>query len=133
MAGIMFCFSIITILWTLYNIGKLEIDKKTNLKEIEHKFLIISSYFESNRHQMLEIMKIVYDKAGETDPQFIKDYEKILESINDKMNKIGDQWVNELNNTLGYETKYKNWREATRYIERIVRSHENQSKYSERD
>lgn len=98
----------------------IEEKKKKNSNEIEKEFLLATISFEQYRHQMLEIMSMVYEKAGESDPQFTKDFEKIKESINKKCDERGDLWILNLKNSLGRETKYNNWKEATKYTEGII-------------
>ncbi len=99
----------------------IEKKKKHNLDTIEKQFLLGTICYEQYRHQMLQVMELVYEKAGESDPQFVKDFEKIKESINKKSDEYGDMWVNNLKNILGRETEYSNWKEATKYSEGILK------------
>jgi hypothetical protein len=123
-------FLLITSVWILYNIGKNEIDKKNNLKELEEKFLIGMAWTEAHKFHMQEILKIVYDKAAETDEQYKKDYEKILQQIDEKVNMFADEWIKNMNETLGHKTEYQNWKEATRYIEKLIKANKNGSERS---
>lgn len=84
------------------------------------KFLIGAGNFQQFKYQMLHMLQIVYEKAAEVDRQYIEDYQKIVETTEKKFNQIGDEWVSSLQNTLGYEMEYKNWEEATRYINSVV-------------
>lgn len=118
---VMFC---ITTIWMLYGIGKNEIDRQNNLKELEKKFLWGTIWTWQYKFQMEQILKIVYEKASETDEQFIKDYEKIVATMNKKFTSNADEWIKHLNETLGYKTEYQNWEEATRYIERMAKTQE---------
>ena len=118
---VMFCVATI---WMLYGIGKNEIDRQNNLKELEKKFLWGTIWTWQYKFQMEQILKIVYEKAGETDEEFIKDYEKIVETMNKKFTSNADEWIKHLNETLGYKTGYQNWEEATRYIERMAKTQE---------
>ena len=123
MTGLFILFGIIT-LWMLYNIGANEIERQKNLKDLEHKFLWGTIWTWQYKFQIEQILKIVYEKAGETDPQFVKDYEKIIETMNKKFTTNADEWIKHLNNTLGYKTNYQNWEEATRYIEKMAKMQE---------
>lgn len=114
----------VTTIWFLYGVGKNEIDRQNNLKELEKKFLWGTIWTWQYKFQMEQILKIVYEKAGETDEQFIKDYEKIIETMNKKFTLNADEWIKHLNETLGYKTEYQNWEEATRYIERMAKTQE---------
>jgi len=132
MTGLIVLFCVVTF-WMLYNIGKNENDRKQNLKDMEHRFLLTMASSEEYKFQTLEILRIAYEKAGESDPQFLKDYEKICQTIEKKFEQFGDEWINHMNNTLGYKTEYQNWREATRYIENLVKINGNQNRPSQRD
>jgi hypothetical protein len=107
------------IFWIVIQLN-VQLNRKETLREIENKFLLASMEFIAFKYQALQILKIAYEKAGESDPQFIKDYEKIKLKIEEKFNMMGDKWISELQDKLGYETKYKNWVEATKYIEDII-------------
>ena len=119
MTNFMIIFAIVT-LWFLYNIYNNEIERQKNLKDLEMKFLIGAGNFQQFKYQMLHMLQIVYEKAAEVDRQYIEDYQKIVETTEKKFNQIGDEWVSSLQNTLGYEMEYKNWEEATRYINSVV-------------
>lgn len=123
----------IAIFWLLYNIGKSEIERKNNLKELENRFLIGMTFSETYKNQILSILKIVYEKAAETDEQFVKDYEKIVEATEKKFEQFGDEWIKNMNITLGHKTEYQNWREATRYIERLLKTNGHEINSTERD
>ena len=131
MTGMVIIFCIVTF-WMLYNIGKNENDRKQILKDMEHKFLLAMAQSEVYKFQTLEILKIAYEKAGESDPQFIQDYEKIVEITEKKFEEFGDQWIKHMNNTLGHKTDYQNWKEATRYIEKLVKTNGIQNRPTER-
>jgi hypothetical protein len=117
----------------LYNIGKNENDRKQMLKDMEHRFLIGMAYSESYKYQTLKVLEIIYEKASETDPQFRKDYEKILYSTEKKFEQFGDEWVKNINEVLGYKTEYKNWKQATKYIERLLADTKKQDGYRDTD
>jgi len=117
-------------LWIVYNIGKTELDRQKNLKELEEKFLIGMSWTEAHKFHMQEILKIVYEKAAETDEQFMKDYEKIVKQIDEKVEMFADEWIQNMNETLGHKTEYQNWKEATRYIEKLIKANKNGSERS---
>ena len=68
-------------IWMFAAIGKTELERKNNLKDLEVRFLVTSAHFQQYRYQMLKILEIVYDKASEADEQFKKDYEKIITVI----------------------------------------------------
>jgi len=108
-------------IWMIAAIGKTELERKNNLKDLEVRFLVASAHFQQYRYQMLKILEIVYDKASEADEQFKKDYEKIVETIDKKFEEFGDEWIKNMNSSLGYETEYKNWQEATKYIESVMK------------
>lgn len=110
-------------MWALYNIGKIEIKKQEALKELENKFLLGMAWSESYKFQVLEILKIVYNKAAESDEQYAKDYEKIVEMTEKKFEEFGNEWIKNMNEVLGHKTEYKNWKEATKYINEIVSRH----------
>jgi predicted nucleotidyltransferase len=131
MTGLVIIFCVTTF-WLLYNIGKNENDRKQTLKDMEHRFLLAMIHTETYKFQSLEVLKIAYEKAGESDPQFIKDYEKICEVTEKKFEQFGDQWIEHMNNTLGYKTDYQNWKEATRYIEKLVKTNGIENRPTER-
>ena len=115
----MIIFAVATI-WFLYNIYSNERERLNNLKELEKKFLMGAANFEQFKYQMLEMLQIIYEKAGEVDRQYIEDYQKIIETTEKKFNQIGDEWVLNIQKTLGYETEYKNWQQATKYINSLI-------------
>lgn len=129
----LFVLLCVVIFWMMYNIGKNENDRKKMLKNIEYDFLLGIASIEQYKYQALEILKIVYEKAAETDPQFIKDYEKIVKSVENRFEEFGDKWIKNLNNMLGYKTEYQNWREATRYIERLIADTKKQNGHRSQD
>ena len=92
-------------------------------KELENKFLLGMAWSESYKFQVLEILKIVYNKAAESDEQYAKDYEKIVEMTEKKFEEFGNEWIKNMNEVLGHKTEYKNWKEATKYINEIVNRH----------
>lgn len=118
----LFILVLILIFLILYSIGKNELDNKKNLKDLEIKFLIGSANLVQFKDHALKILEIVYDKAGESDPQFIEDYKKIVAAVEEKYEEIGDNWIKELQKTLGYEIEYKNWKQATKYIDRLLKA-----------
>ncbi len=85
------------------------------------QFLLVSMHFIQYKFHALQILEIVHEKASETDPKFAEDYKVIKEKIEEKFNQFGDQWIKNLKITLGYETEYKNWNEATKYIDGLVK------------
>ncbi len=103
----------------------IEEKKKKTLNMLESNFLLGAVSFEQYKHQMLQIMEIVYEKAGESDPQFIKDFEKIKESINKKCDETGNLWVKNVKNSLQRETKYSNWEEAIQFAELVLKKMKN--------
>jgi hypothetical protein len=107
----------------------MEKKKKHDLDTLERQFLLGTICFEQYKYQMLQIMELVYEKAGESDPQFVKDFEKIKQSIIEKCDKNGDLWVNNLKNILGRKTEYSNWKEATKYSEGILNKIKNDNKF----
>ena len=115
---------LVTTLWMLYNIGQAEIEKQKNLKDLESRFLLGSVWLWQYKSQTEEILKIIYEKAGETDEQFTKDYEKIVEAVDKKFKENADRYIQKLNETLGYKTEYQNWDGATKYIEKLARLQE---------
>ena len=130
MTGLVIIFTILCI-WMVYNIGKNELERQENLKELENKFLITMAYADTYKFQMLSVLKIVYEKAGETDEQFVKDYEKISKELDRKVTLFADQWIKNMNETLGHKTEYQNWGEATRYIEKLLKANKNETERSE--
>jgi hypothetical protein len=111
-------FIFLNLAYRLYNIEKEKIEK---LKQIEIQFLIGSMYFIEYKFHVLQILEIVYDKASETDPKFKEDYKLIKQKIEEKFEQFGNEWISNLKKTLGYETKYENWADATKYIDGIVK------------
>jgi len=114
-------FIVTAFIITVYAFYANEQAHKKNLRELEIRFLLGSAHFISYKYQMLEMLKIIYEKAAETDEQYARDYEKIVETFNAKYSKICDDWIKELNKSLGYETEYKNWEEATKYIDTLMK------------
>lgn len=123
----------VTTLWMLYSIGNTENERKENLKQMEHKFLIGMAWTETYKYQVQTILKLVYEKAAESDPQFIQDYENILKASNEKFELFANEWIKNMNETLGYKTEYQNWSEATKYIERLLKATKNESQRTKTD
>lgn len=123
-----FCF-----IWILYKIAQNEYKRLKNLKTLENSFLIGMIWTETYKFQMQEMLRIIYDKASETDPQFLKDYEKIVEVTNKKVSDFADEWIKHMNEVLEHKTEYQNWQEATKYIERILKANGNEKKFTERN
>jgi ketol-acid reductoisomerase len=88
------------------------------------------AWTESHKFHMQHLLKIVYEKAAETDEQYMKDYEKIVQQIDEKVNMFADEWIKNMNDTLGHKTEYQNWKEATRYIEKLLKANKNGSERS---
>jgi len=117
-------FSVILLLTCVFVLSTMyanERDRKENLKKLETKFLLGSAHLLQFKYHMLEMLKIIYDKAAETDEQFSKDYQKIVESVDAKFNQMGDEWIKQLQETVEYELEYKNWEEATKYIDSLMK------------
>jgi hypothetical protein len=112
---------ILVILTYAYNLYNIEKHKHNKLREIEIQFLLGSMHFLQYKYHVLQILEIVHEKAAESDPKFIEDYKIIKEKIEEKYNQFGDEWIKSLKDTLGYETEYKNWYEATKYIDGLVK------------
>lgn len=120
-----FIFFIIVSIWffyTAYTLGKAKI---TNERELEIRFLLGVAHIQQLKYQALAILHIVYEKAGETDPKFIEEYDKIVFTTEKKFDEIGDKWVQDLQKVFSYQTKYQNWREATRYINELLSKSKN--------
>lgn len=71
---------------------------------------------------MLQMLELIYEKAGETDPKFLEDYKKIIEKIEQKTDEFGQEWFSGLQNVLEHETKYKNWKEVTKYFNETLKN-----------
>lgn len=88
--------------------------------KLESQFLMSGIAYEQLRHQMLAVLEIVYDKASESDPQFLKDYENIKKQLNTKFDEDMNLYVISLQKVIPYKTRYSNWKEATKYIEGLI-------------
>lgn len=109
----LFCYFITAAAVNYYKLKK--------LKELEVQFLIGSLYFQQLKYQMIEMLKIVYEKAGETDPKFIEDYKLINISLEAKFNDLGNWWISNLEKSLGYKLKYSSWQELIKRAEPILK------------
>lgn len=69
---------------------------------------------------MNSLLEIIYQKSAENDPQFMEDFDKIKLKTDEKIKEFGDEWINNLKKTIGFETDYKNWEEATKYIDEFI-------------
>jgi hypothetical protein len=114
---------IITVLFFFnlaYRIYNIEKERKSMLRQVEIQFLIGSIYFLKYKHQMNSLLEIIYQKSAENDPQFMEDFDKIKLKTDEKIKEFGDEWINNLKKTIGFETDYKNWEEATKYIDEFI-------------
>jgi len=99
----------------------IEEKKRKTLDKVESGFLLSAVSFEQYKHQMLQIMELVYQKAGESDPQFTQDFEKIKQSIIKKCDESGDLLVRNIKNSIERETKYNTWKEAITFTEVMLK------------
>jgi len=92
-------------------LSAIKVYKKNKMAELEIAFIKAALHYHDLKFNMLQMLQIIYDKASETDPEYIKNFEKIKESLNKKFNNTCDEFIAELQKTLGYNTSYKNWEE----------------------
>jgi DNA phosphorothioation-dependent restriction protein DptG len=100
----------------------IENKRKKNSKKLEAQFLVGSLYLLQYKYHMLQMLELIYEKAGETDPKFLEDYKKIIEKIEQKTDEFGQEWFSGLQNVLEHETKYKNWKEVTKYFNETLKN-----------
>ena len=102
--------------------ANLEKQREINSKKLEAQFIIGSLYLLQYKYHMLQMLQIIYDKAAESDPKYIEDYEKIIKAVDEKTDKYGEEWFTDLQKTLEHETKYKNWQEVTKYFKETLKN-----------
>lgn len=85
----------------------------------EKQLLLISMSLLQYKYHAIEIIEIVYDKASEDDPKYLKEKQEVINKINEKFNSFGDQWIINLKKILPYETEYNSWKEAIEYAEKL--------------
>jgi len=93
--------------------------KAQALKTIEIQFLFGTMFYIDFKDNMLKVLEVIYEKAGESDPQFIKDYELIKKKVEERDKALGDQWIKNLQDVLNYKTEYENWEDVTKYIKKL--------------
>jgi hypothetical protein len=116
---IILCIFFLFVVWNYLSFQK---QKREALKTIEMQFLFGTMYFISYKENMLKMLEIIYEKAGESDPQFIKDYESIKKKVEEREELLGNQWIKNLRDVLKYETEYENWDQVTKYIKQLSKS-----------
>lgn len=99
--------------------------KLLKLKELEVQFIVSALYYEQFRYQMHEILEVIYDKASETDPQFKQDFKAIKNKLDEKFNKVGDNWIQNLQKIVGYKLNYSSWRDLIKKADIIIRNYKN--------
>jgi len=116
---IILCIFFLFVVWNYLSFQK---QKREALKTIEMQFLFGTMYFISYKENMLKMLEIIYEKASESDLQFIKDYEAIKKKVEEREELLGNQWIKNLRDVLKYETEYENWDQATKYIKQLSKS-----------
>lgn len=94
---------------------------RKKLKQLELQFIVGALHFHQLKYQMHEMLQIVYDKAGESDPQFIQDYKTIKNTLDRKINEMGDAWIKNLEKTVGYKLNFNSWEELIKKAEPFLR------------
>lgn len=75
----------------------------------------------SYKYQIIEIIKIVYEKAAESDDDKNKELKEVINKIHEKYNLFSNMFIQEIISFLPYETEYNNWQQAMEYIERLIK------------
>jgi hypothetical protein len=103
--------------------GAVERRKSESLREIEGMFLINMMLFQQKKFHALQVLEIIYDKAGELDPQFKKDYEKIKLTTENKFDEICNEMIASLQKSVGYQLEYSSIQEAMKFVDKNLRNH----------
>lgn len=103
-------FLFFVFMYFIFNIA-IKIYVKYEMKQLELAFFKSALEYHSLKYQMLQMLEIIYEKAAENDPEFLKDYENIKKSINKNFEKTCNEFISNLQKTLGYNTPYNNWNE----------------------
>ena len=119
-------FIIIASLMIVNSFMSLEKQKKQNSKKLEAQFLLGSLYFLQYKYHMLQVLELVYEKAAETDEKFVQDYKDIINKIEQKTDQFGEEWFSGLQKAVEHETKYKNWKEVTKYFNEVMKNKDGQ-------
>lgn len=103
-------FIFFVLMYFLFAAG-IKVYRKNKMEEIEIAFIKAALHYHDLKYQMLQMLEIIYEKASETDPEYLKDYERIKETLDKKFHQTCDEFIADLQKTLGYNTSYKNWDE----------------------
>jgi len=105
---------------------------KSSVKKIEISFLCAALEYHSLKFQMLQMLEIIYNKAAESDPQFLKDYEKIKYSLDKNFTNFCNEYIINLQKTLGNKITYNNWDELIKYAELLYSQSSDKNNYGTR-
>ena len=88
------------------------------MQDLEKKFLLLTINFIEWKSHSLAIMDLAYEYRNEEEPEKIEEYKAIKNKMEEKYDRIGEQYVKGISEILPYRTKYKNFKDAINYIER---------------
>ena len=95
-------------------------DYMNAMKEIEIKFLLLTSNYLQWRVQALEILKLTYKYAEQEKPEDKEMNDAFLAKVEEKYDLVINQYINELKEKLPYSTPYTNLEEIQKYINKNV-------------
>lgn len=110
-AGFVFCYFFI------------ELGKKVlildSFKKMEYSFLLAAINLLQYKFHAIELMKIVYDRAGEEDPKYLEEKKLVITKIEEKYEYFGNEWIIKMKSIFPYNLEYNNWKEAIEYANKL--------------
>ncbi len=85
----------------------------------ERQLLFMAMNLIQFKYHAIGIIEIVYNRASEESPEYLKEKDEVIAKIHEKFNHFGNMWVESVKNNLPHQTKYNNWAQAIEYAEKL--------------
>ena len=95
------------------------------MKELELKFLLLTTNYIQWRAQALEILKLSYKFVEQDKPEEKEIHGKMLDKVEQKFDEVINQYIKDLKTILPYEAEYDNIEGVKKYIAKMSRDNKN--------
>jgi len=95
------------------------------MKDLELKFLLLTSNYLQWREQALEALKLTYKFIEVDKPEEKEIYDEMLKKVEEKYNEIIEEYIKQIKNILPYEADYDNFDGVKKYITKMSRNVKN--------
>ena len=105
------------------------------MKAVEVEMLLLITEYRKLMYTGIQALEIAYEKVSETDPEQKESYKVFRNAFEDKLKRMGDEWIVRLKKKLPYKTNYSNLKEAIVYFDSLLdnRVGEKQGRYMNGD